>query len=396
MRKVLSFPNNPVFLAKTIFLLVYAAASVLLPFLALYYTQRGLSGAQIGLLAAIPPLMTMIGTSVWGAVADATRRYKSVFLLVIIGAIGSVVLIPLAPNFLSLSLVIAGHAFCFMSLVPLLDASALEILGQRSEGYGQIRLWGSIGWGLGAPLLGPLVEQFGLNWSFYGHAALLVLGLLIAIPLPVAAKSGGSAFGQGLKRLLQDQRWYLFLLVVFVAGFGDALIRNYWFLYLQDLHTSSLLMGLSLTIGMISELVVLFYSGRLLQRFGIQRLLILSVAVQAARLLGWSFINEPYAALSLQLLNGLTFGILWLASVAYAKEIAPAGLETTAQGLLSGIYFGFSSMVGALAGGLLYEPIGTWGIYRGGAVVMVIGLVLFILASNLKVKLMARQPLKLS
>ncbi|MBE7556193.1 MAG: MFS transporter, partial [Anaerolineales bacterium] len=129
---------------------------------------------------------------------------------------------------------------------------------------------------------------------------------------------------------------------------------------------------------------------------GIQRLLILSVAVQAARLLGWSFINEPYAALSLQLLNGLTFGILWLASVAYAKEIAPAGLETTAQGLLSGIYFGFSSMVGALAGGLLYEPIGTWGIYRGGAVVMVIGLVLFILASNLKVKLMARQPLKLS
>ncbi len=87
--------------------------------------------------------------------------------------------------------------------------------------------------------------------------------------------------------------------------------------------------------------------------FGYPKLLICPFPVQAARLLGWSFINEPYAAPSLQLLNGPDLGfVAGQRGLCSAKEIAPVCLETTAQGLLSGIYFG--SMVGALAGGLLY------------------------------------------
>jgi PPP family 3-phenylpropionic acid transporter len=390
------FQNKSIFLAKSIFFMVYAAASVLLPFLALYFEQRGLSGAQIGVLAAIPPVMTMIGASVWGSLADATQRHKQIFLLVIIGAGLSVILIPLADSFLSLSLLVALHAFCFMSLIPLLDNSALEILGSQAEKYGQIRLWGSLGWGLGAPLIGPLVEQLGLNWTFYGHAGLMLAGLLIALPLPVAQKSSGSGFSQGLSRLLHDPRWYLFLLVIFVAGFGDALVRNYWFLYLKEIGTGSVLMGLSLTIGMVSELVVLFFSRQLIQRFGTRKLLLLGASVQAARLLGWSLIADPYAALSLQLLNGLAFGALWLAGVAYAKEIAPAGLSTMAQGLLSGVYFGFSSVLGALSGGFLYEQVGIWGMYGWGAAVMWIGLLIYVLAGSGWVKMVARQPVELS
>jgi PPP family 3-phenylpropionic acid transporter len=336
----------------------------------------------------------MFGTSVWGGLADATQRYKQVFLLVIIGSIVSVAIIPFTHGFFSLSLVIALQAFCFMSLIPLIDNSALEILGNQSDKYGQIRLWGSIGWGIGAPLIGLLVEHFGLNWTFYGHAALMLAGLLIAVRLPVAPKSSGGGFGKGLRSLLQDERWYLFLLVIFVAGFGDAIIRNYSFLYLKDLGASSTLMGLSLTIGTASELLVLFFSGQLLKGLGTRKLLILSVSTQVLRLLGWSMINDPYVALSLQLLNGLAFGALWMAGVAYAREIAPAGMGATAQGLLSGVYFGFSSAVGALLGGFWYEQVGSWGMYRWGAMVMFIGLLIFVLASNAAVKTMAKQPVQ--
>ena len=126
--------------------------------------------------------MTMLGASVWGGLSDATRKYKQVFLLVIIGAMASVAMIPLAHSFLWLSLTIAVHAFCFMSLLPLIDNSALDILGARADKYGQIRLWGSIGWGVGAPLIGPLVERFGLNWTFYSHAALMLVGPVSATP----------------------------------------------------------------------------------------------------------------------------------------------------------------------------------------------------------------------
>lgn len=387
--------KKPITLAKIIFFFVYAAGSVLIPFLALYYEQRGLSGAQIGLLASIPPVMTMLGTTVWGSLADATRRHKLLVLVAIASAIMSATLIPSISSFVGLGLVIAFHSFCFMSLVPLIDNSALEILGDQSEKYGQIRLWGSLGYGLGAPLIGPLVEQFGLSWNFYGHAALMLGALVIAIPLPVAHKSAEGGFGRGLKTLLQDPRWHLFLLIIFVAGFGDAIIRNYSFLYLKNLGASSLMMGLSLTIGTVSELGILFYSSKLLKSAGPRRLLIWSVAAQIFRLVGWSLLTDPYLALSLQLLNGLTFAAMWLAAVAYAKEIAPTGLGATAQGILSGMYFGFSSVVGALAGGFWYDQAGTWGMYRWGAVVMFTGLMIFILAGNLRIRTAAKQPAKL-
>lgn len=394
--KSMKFITKPIFLAKVSFFIVYAAGSVLLPFIALYYQQRGFSGREIGLLASIAPIMTMVGTAVWGGLADATQRHKQLFILAIAGSIISVALIPAAQSFLVLSLVIALHAFCFMSLVPLYDNSALEILGDRSEKYGQIRLWGSIGWGAGAPLIGPLVEQLGLQWTFYGHAGLMLIGLLIALPLPVAQTSVGGGFGSGLRSLLQDSRWYLFLLIIFVAGFGDAVIRNFWFLYLKDLETSSILMGLSLTIGTVSELIVLVYSGQLLKGLGARKLLVVAVLAQIFRLLAWSFISHPYAALSMQLLNGLTFGALWIAGVAYAKEIAPAGMTATAQGLLSSVYFGLSSVVGALAGGLLYEGVGSWEMFRWTSIAMIVGLLIYTFANVTAVKPAAKQPVKLS
>jgi PPP family 3-phenylpropionic acid transporter len=241
--------NKPILLSKAMFLAVYAAASVLLPFLALYYEQRGFSGVQIGLLAGIAPVMTMVGASVWGGLADATQRHKLVFILAILGSIVSVVLVPFTGSIFSLGLVIALHSFSFMSLLPLIDNTALEVLGNRSDRYGQIRLWGTIGWGIGAPLIGPLVAQFDLNMTFYMHAALMLGGLLIAVRLPVAQKSIGGGFGKGLRDLLQDQRWYLFLLVIFVAGFGDALVRNYWFRNDQRVGRTLFLKSSSRTAG---------------------------------------------------------------------------------------------------------------------------------------------------
>jgi len=109
-------------------------------------------------------------------------------------------------------------------------------------------------------------------------------------------------------------------------------------------------------------------------------------------LLGWSLIDEPYLAVSLQLFNGLAFGVLWLAAVAYARRIAPAGMATTAQGLLGGMYFGLSSLVGALLGGVWYEQFGPWEMFRWGAWVMLVGLVVYVLVGGLAPTVSARRP----
>lgn len=366
----------------------------MLTFLPLYFEQQGLSGQQIGLLAAIPPAIAVFGASVWGALADGTQRHKQLFILAIVGAMGSISLMPVMSGMISLGLIVAGHAFFFISLAPLIDNSALEILADQPQKYGQIRLWGSIGWGIAGPLVGVVVGWFGLAWAVYGHVLLLLGGLFIARPLPIVQMRPNVNLGRGLKRLLQDRRWYLFLLIVFVGGFGNAVLRFYMFLYLKELSAGSGLMGIMLTIGITAELAMLALSARLLNRFRRRQLLVWAVVIQAVQLLAWSEIANPYAALPLHLLNGLSFGMLWPAGVAYAKKIAPVGMGATAQGLLSGVYFGWAHAAGALVGGYGYEHLGPWGTYRWTAMVMLVGVLVFSLASSDLLRQIAGQPAK--
>jgi len=44
---------------KFLYFLYYAAAAALIPYLNLYYEQKGLTAGQIGLLAGMPALITL-------------------------------------------------------------------------------------------------------------------------------------------------------------------------------------------------------------------------------------------------------------------------------------------------------------------------------------------------
>ena len=65
-----------------------------------------------------------------------------------------------------------------------------------------------------------------------------------------------------------------------------------------------------------------------------------------------------------QLLHGVGFSMTWSAGALQADQIAPAGLKSSAQGLLNMAFNGLGSGVGALVGGLIYEKFGAevmWG-----------------------------------
>src|SRR5262245_12092764 len=58
--------------------LYFAAFASLMPFFVLFYQRLRLSGAQIGLLTGIPPLITLVATPFWTSLADAKRWHKLV------------------------------------------------------------------------------------------------------------------------------------------------------------------------------------------------------------------------------------------------------------------------------------------------------------------------------
>ena len=366
--------------SKAFYFCFYAAGAALMPFLVLYYESLGLSGRQIGFLAGISPLVSLVGAPLWGGLADITRRHKLIWTIAIAGAISMALVLSQVSVFLLLIPVVIVYALFAAPIIPLADNAVMALLGDRKNQYGRQRIWGAVGWGVAAPFIGQLIESQGLQWAFWGYAGIMFVGLLVVQQIPFHPVSVQVPFWRGARTLLSNRAWLVFLLLVFFGGAGQAGIHNYLFLYMNELGASKMLMGLSLSIATISELPMFYYSDRLLARWSAKGLFIFATIMYVVRALALSYIHLPWMILITQLLHGLTFSAMWVAGVSYADEIAPPGLGATAQGLFSGIFMGISAATGAVLGGVLYQDFGGAIMYRTMAIAVAVSILIFLAA----------------
>jgi MFS family permease len=208
----------------------------------------------------------------------------------------------------------------------------------------------------------------------------MFVGLLIVQKIPFRQASVQVPFWRGTRTLLSNRSWLLFLFLVFVGGAGQAGIHNFLFLYMNGLGASKTIMGLALTVATISELPMFFFADRLLARWSAKGLFVFGTMIYVFRALALSYINAPWMILITQLLHGMTFTSMWVAGVSYAAEIAPPGLGTTAQGLLSGVFMGIATATGAMLGGILYQDFGGSIMYRTMSIAVAISVLIFFVA----------------
>ena len=364
------------------YFLYYGAISILFPFLALFYQSQGLSGGQIGLLAAISPIISFFGAPLWTGAADASRRHKLVAMLSTVGVVIVTFIFPSISSFSGLLLMISLFAIFGAPTGSLVDAAVLTMLGDRKERYGRIRLWGTIGYGVIAPFAGNLIGRLGLNWAFWGYAILMLGGLLVITQIPFRQSHSNGSFRGGLRVLFANQSWMLFLVMVFIAGIGMATINNYLFVYMQSLGASKTLMGFALTVSTISEIPAMFFSDRLLRRFGARGMLVIAMTTIGLRLLFYSLTTQPWVVLVIQLVHGLTFAAIYTAGVHYADQIAPPGMKSTTQGMFSGTLMGFGSAAGGLLGGLLLDRFSPGGMYAFSGTLVLVGLIVFLIVER--------------
>ena len=367
---------------KAAYFFYYAATASLLPFIALYYAQLGLSAAQIGLLSGILPLVTLVSAPLWGALADATRRHHAVLLLAIGGTIAAVLALSRTASLSALIPIVVVNAFLMAPIIPLVDSTVLTMLGEQRSLYGRQRLWGAIGWGISAPVAGWLMDRGGITSAFGSYVFMMLGCFVVAIGLPVGRSHISASFRRGVRGLLGNWQWLIFLASFLIGGIVLSIEMSFLFLYMNSLGASKALMGLSLTVATVSELPVWFYSNRMLERFGTRKVLVISLLACAVQGFAYSLMVNPLWVLPIQLLHGLAFSASWAAGVAYSSKIAPAGMGATAQGIFSGVSFGLRAALGAFIGGLLYQNVGPAAAFRVGGIAALVGVAFFLLASR--------------
>ncbi|OGO44183.1 MAG: hypothetical protein A2W37_06520 [Chloroflexi bacterium RBG_16_63_12] len=372
----------------TFYFLFFAGVAFLAPFIVLYYQSLGFTGTQIGLLAGLTPLITLFGTLLWTGLADATRRHRLIMSLALLVGVAALSLFPFLKAFAPVMLITILLNMFFAPVSSFADSATMFMLVDKKEMYGRVRLGGTFGFGLAAPIAGRLVQDYGLKLAFWGGAALMFLAFVVSPKLVYRPSKAGAATGGSVLTLLTNRRWVFFLAVAFAGGLTLAVTNNYLFPYLKELGANETTMGLALAIGTIGEIPVLFFGNQLIQRLKPYGLLMLAMVVSGIRLLLFAASSTPNLVMLLQLFAGLTFPAMWVAGVSYADDNAPAGMGATAQGLFGAMVFGFGMAMGGFLGGLLLANLGGQGMY------LVVGvIVLAIVAlSWLGERLLAERP----
>lgn len=358
----------------TFYFLYFAALSSLMPFFVLFYQRLGFNGAQIGLLTGIPPLITLFAAPFWTGVADSRRWHKWVMG---VGIAVTVIVVFLLQSFTGFLVVFALIMLfnTFLSPVPALaDSATMNMLGKERAMYGRIRLGGTIGWGLYAPIAGLLVQKYGLHAAFWSFSAIMLVNLFVSQRFVHGSQEKSESNQGGMRTMLTSRRWINFLFLAFLGGVGSFSVAAYLFPYMAELGASESTMGLASSIATLTEVFIFFFGNRLVKRFGSYGLLFLALVLSGIRSLLYGLVSTPGMVLVLQALGGTIFPAIWLAGVSYADENAPLGLKSSAQGLFGAMMFGVGSAVSGFAAGLLLESIGGRGMFFVLGIIILAGL----------------------
>ncbi|NNL56858.1 MAG: MFS transporter [Pseudomonadales bacterium] len=368
----------------------FALLGAIMPFWNLYLAEQGYSARQIGLLGAIMMGTKAISPYFLGWLADISRQpmrvirwsnFAAFILFLPIFLIPAANEILAANRFAYLSVIVAGFTFFWNAVIAQYESVTLLTLGKHYSKYGRIRAWGSIGFIFTVSLLGWLFEEYSVNSLPLVIALLLLTIWLSSINAGELPASQHSEHIQGLGSILRRPQVLAFFTGCFLVKFAHGPYYTFYSIYLDAYGYSKMAIGVLWGGGVLAELVLFLYMGRLLAKFSLRAILVFSLA---AGILRWAVIGMfPQQVLLIilaQLAHAFTFASYHATAVEWVRRNFGVQHQGQGQALYSAISFGAGGAVGAVISGLLWTdaPSGNWQLtWWLASLASVLGLLLF-------------------
>ncbi len=279
---------------------------------------------------------------------------------------------------------------------PLLDSMVMSKLSSNpklsKELFGRQRLWGTVGHCVIGVIVKWVYSLAGDDYKVMFYTLIVssigfIIAVFLGIPgdLKVEAHSHGHHGHSGNKdskeasgsapsgprpnalSLLTSPSFTFFLGTVVVAGLVRAVITTNQSPFItEELKYDISVVSNSIFVRLFPECLLYFFSKEITQWVGIYWVLIIGHTAGVIRMFGYTLVvpsdgikikdklPEPKALtyvfiLALECLKGINSSLVISSAARIASDMAPKGLASTAQGLVAGIWQGFSMTVGSLA-----------------------------------------------
>ena len=378
------------------YFLLYAWMVSFMPFMVLYYQQLNFSGAQIGILTGVPPLITLVASPFLTGIADRTRRHQLLLGFGLIIAAVTTSVLPMLSSFTAIFILVLVFNIFFAPITSLSDSAIMFMLGDERSKYGRIRLGGTLGWGVFAQIAGILLYTYGLRVLFFVCTGIMLVTFITSRMLVFGRHEEHTPTERGsMLTFLTSRRWVFFLLSVLIGGLGAISVSSFLSPYLKELGANGKQIGFALTSATLTELPMFFFGNYFVKRFKPDRLITVALVLICARTLLFGIVKSIFLATVVQCIGGLFVPLMWSAAVNYADENAPAGLKSTAQGILGTATFGIGSSVGGLICGPLLVSLGGRGMFFTLGIIMTVGLGLLELLKRILPEKLIPEPVSL-
>ena len=333
---------------------VFLVVGVMLPFWPVWLKSRGLDATEIGLLLAAGSWIRAFTNPFIAQFADQRGQLKAMLIFLGWGALLTHALFFLPGGFWVLLLISVPSTMLFFAMIPIGDAITMLKVREGTLDYGRVRLWGSLTFIVAATGGGYLLEgqpDRMILWMVIAALALLVVSCHL---VPAAPTAGAQRFSAPFAAILKNRNLMVFVAAAALIQAGHAVYYGFATLHWQSAGLDAAIIGALWAEGVVAEIILFIYSGKLVRRLGPVTFLALAAIAGIIRWTVLGTTTELPALIAVQGFHAFTFGAAHVAVMHFIAREVPVEFSATAQSLYSSFAVGTTMALAMLASGWLY------------------------------------------
>ncbi|WP_232696661.1 MFS transporter [Brevibacillus daliensis] len=338
-------------------LFYFSTLAIFISFLPVYLASQGFSNTTIGSLLAVGSFIGIISQPLWGIVSDKVKTIKKILvgLLFISLLVGT--LLFQSSNMLSVSILVGLMYFFFMPTDPLTESLNFQTAEKRNISFGSIRMFGPIGYATSSLLVGIFAEKMGMDSIWILYLFFGAISILLVATLEDSSSTSKPISWQTLKQFLLYGPSLRFFLLVLLIAIPHRMNDSFLGIYIQSSGGSTGLIGQGWFVAAVSEIILFAFSHKFLKPGKEWTLISFAAVMYIIRYIASALAPSPEWIVVTQLLHGISFVIFYTASIQYLYTIIPEEWKATGQTVLAILFFGVSSIIGSILGGVVLD----WG-----------------------------------
>jgi MFS transporter, PPP family, 3-phenylpropionic acid transporter len=341
------------------YFIYYFFVGAFVPYWGLYLQSEQFTAADIGILMSLFQISRIFAPNFWGWLADHTkRRVVWIKLTALLGLLGFIAVF-WAHGFWWLFFVMAALSLFTSSTLPLSESLVLAHLATTNGHYSRIRMWGSLGFIVAAVMLGFLIDAFGILSLLWFLLAVQIVLYALTFKLPEAVIAPHTHNQFSMWQIVKQPAVIALLVGCSLMVTAHGVLYNFYSIYLAEHGYSKTMIGFLWAIGVICEIAVFMWMPRLMARFTLKTILLISLALAVLRfgMIGLTP-DHLYLLLLAQCLHAFTFGSFHAASVEVITQFFNGRHQAKGQAIYNSVAYGVGGTIGGLAGGFALQYLG--------------------------------------